>query len=47
MICLDEDINAEEINQSHLIKAMKLVKPIITKEMLEYYENFAKNKEIN
>ena len=47
MICLDEDINAFAINQSHLLKAMKLVKPIITKEMVEYYENFANNKEIS
>jgi SpoVK/Ycf46/Vps4 family AAA+-type ATPase len=47
MICLDEDINAIEINQSHLLKAMKLIKPVITKEMLEYFEEFAKNKEIS
>lgn len=46
MVCLDEDITAIEVNQAHILKALKLIKPVITKEMMEYYENFAKNKEI-
>ena len=43
MICLQENIQNEFIQQKHLEKAAKSLKPQITKEMNEFYETFSKN----
>lgn len=43
MIALNEDINSLNISQKHIIQAIKQIKPVITKEMISYFENFAKN----
>ncbi|KAI6653261.1 Spermatogenesis-associated protein 5-like isoform X2 [Oopsacas minuta] len=43
MICLQENIESKQIEQQHLEKAVKNLKPQITKEMKEFYEGFTKN----
>ena len=46
MIALNEDINALHVSQGHIIQAIKQIKPVITKEMIKYFEDFAKNVEL-
>ena len=43
MIALNEDINSLNISQKNIIQAIKQIKPVITKEMINYFEDFAKN----
>ena len=43
MICLQENLENKFIQQKHLEKAAKSLKPQITKEMNEFYETFSKN----
>jgi len=47
MIALDENINATAIEQAHFEKAIKGIKPVITKEMIDFFETFSKKIEIN
>ena len=42
MMTLSEDINAEFVKKEHIINAIKRTKSVITKEMIAYYEGFAK-----
>ena len=42
MNALSEDIDIECIRKEHIMNAIKNTKPIITKDMIEYYEQFAK-----
>ena len=43
MICLQENINSEQIKQQHLQMAVGNLKPQITAEMTDFYEDFTKN----
>ncbi|ORX55872.1 AAA-domain-containing protein [Piromyces finnis] len=39
---MEEDIHIEKISQRHFEKALKNITPRITKEMIEFYDNFRK-----
>jgi len=45
MICLKEDINSEKVLKIHIDKAISMIKPIISKEMIEYYMKFSLKNE--
>jgi SpoVK/Ycf46/Vps4 family AAA+-type ATPase len=46
MFALNENIETEKVEENHFIKAISMIKPIITAEMIEYFENFSKKIEI-
>jgi SpoVK/Ycf46/Vps4 family AAA+-type ATPase len=41
VLALADNIDAEYIEQKHLVSAIKNIKPQITQEMRNYYENFS------
>lgn len=45
MIALSKDINIEQIKTEHFMQAINKVKPVITKEMIEFFKNFSLNNE--
>jgi transitional endoplasmic reticulum ATPase len=44
MNALRENINAKEIKMKHFEQALEKVKPSLTKEIIEYYEQFAERQ---
>jgi len=40
MICLDENIDNTHITKNHIQLAMKMVKPVISEDMLHAFESF-------
>jgi hypothetical protein len=46
MMALNEDIYAENVQHRHFRQSINLVNPVITKDMIAYYENFSKKYEI-
>jgi hypothetical protein len=46
MFALNENIDCEKVEEEHFIRAINMIKPVITNEMIEYFENFAKKIEI-
>jgi hypothetical protein len=46
MFALNENIEAEKVDEIHFKKAISMIKPVITSEMIEYFENFSKKIEI-
>jgi hypothetical protein len=46
MFALNENIENEKVEEIHFRKAIAMIKPVISSEMLEYFENFSKKIEI-
>lgn len=46
MFALSEDINSEYVKYEHFLKAVKLIKPVITKEMIAYYKDFEEKSKL-
>lgn len=46
MFALSEDINCLFAKKEHFFKALNLIKPIITKEMINYYKEFSEKAKI-
>lgn len=46
MFALNEDINSEHVKYDHFLKAIKLIKPIITLEMINYFKEFGEKAKL-
>jgi hypothetical protein len=46
MLALNEDINAEYVRHRHFRQSIGLINPVITKDMIAYYEGFSKKYEL-
>ena len=46
MIALSNDINCEYIDKKYIIESIKNTKPIISSEMIKYFEDFEKKSEL-
>ena len=46
MIAISNNINCEYIEKKYILEAIKNTKPIITSEMIKYFEDFEKKSEL-
>jgi len=42
MLAIAEDINCEYISKKFILQSIESTKPLINKEMISYFEDFAK-----
>ncbi len=43
MCAVREDVHAKEVKQKHLVEALAAVRPRITSQMLQFYDQFRRS----
>jgi transitional endoplasmic reticulum ATPase len=43
LVAMQQNINIEQVEKGHFLKAMEKISPSITSEMLDYYKKFEKS----
>ncbi len=46
LVAMEEDVAARELKEEHFVKARERITPRITKEMIKFYEDYAKRSSV-